>query len=103
MSEIVFVHGRSEERKGSVARKAEWIAAWTTGLKKSALKIPIGEKDIQFPYYGETLYELVSGVSGDQAAEIVIRGTSGGQAQQQFVNAVILEVAERLKIEPERI
>lgn len=103
MKELVFIHGRSQEKKDSVALKAQWVAAWTAGLSKSSLKIPIAEKDIHFPYYGQTLYDLVKGVSEDQAAEIVIRGTRGGNAQQQFVNAVIFEIAEQLNIPPEKI
>lgn len=103
MKELVFIHGRSQEKKDSIALKAEWIAAWKEGLQKSNLQMPLAEKDIHFPYYGQTLYDLVSGVPADQAAEIVIRGTRGGRAQQEFVNSVIMEIADRLGMPAEQI
>ena len=103
MKELVFIHGRSQEKKDSGALKAEWIAAWKEGLQKSNLRMPLEEKDIRFPYYGQTLYDLVSGVPADEAAEIVIRGTRGSPAQQNFVNSVIMETADRLGMLPEEI
>ena len=103
MKELVFIHGRSQEKKSSIALKAAWIAAWKEGLDANGLHMPLAETDIHFPYYGQTLYDLVGGIAAAKAAAVVIRGTPGGEAEQQFVNAVLMETAEQLGIPPEEI
>ena len=50
-----------------------------------------------------TLYDLVGGMAAAKAAAVVIRGTHGGEAEQKFVNAVLMETAEQLGIPPEEI
>ena len=71
-AQLVFVHGRSQEHKDADALKQEWIEAWQRGLAKSGLSIPIPEHDIRFPFYGDTLYDLVTGVA--DPADVIIRG-----------------------------
>jgi hypothetical protein len=103
VKELVFIHGRSQEHKDAAKLKAEWIAAWKTGLQKSENQLPIAETAIHFPYYGDTLDDLVKNVPAEEAAKIVIKGHAGGRRQQDFVNAVLMEVAESLRISPEEI
>jgi hypothetical protein len=93
---LVFVHGRAQEQKDSVALKAEWIDAFRAGLAKSGLALPLAETDIKFPYYGQTLYDLVAGSTS--VAEVVVRGGGAADPEQQFQQAVIEEVQARLKI-----
>ena len=57
--QLVLVHGRSQEHKDSTALKAEWLDALHEGLAKSDLKLPIPEQDVRFPYYGDSLFDLV--------------------------------------------
>ena len=104
MKELVFIHGRSQENKDSIELKAEWIDAWKQGLDANGLTMPLAETDIHLPYYGQTLFDLVSGVPAAEAAEIIIRGGAGGStAEQAFVHAVLIETAEQLAIPPEEI
>ena len=103
MKELVFIHGRSQHKKDSIALKAQWIVAWKEGLDANGLPMPLAETDIHFPYYGQTLYDLVSGIPAAEAAEVIIRGTEGNVAEQAFVNAVLMETAEQLAIPPEEI
>lgn len=104
MKELVFIHGRSQENKDSIALKAEWIDAWKQGLDANGLQMPLAETDIHFPYYGQTLFDLVRGVPAAQAAEVIIRGADGGTpAEQAFVNAVLIETAAQLAIPQEEI
>lgn len=58
---LVFIHGRAQEGKDSVALKAEWVAALGKGLARSGLTLPMADADIRFPYYGDTLAQLVAG------------------------------------------
>ena len=59
-SSLVLIHGRAQEHKDAVALKCEWLEALRAGLAKSGLALPLSEGDIKFPYYGQTLYDLVS-------------------------------------------
>lgn len=88
---LVFVHGRAQEHKDSVALKAEWVGALRAGLAKSGLALPLAEADIKFPYYGQTLYDLVSDAS--DVANVVVRGTGAAVTdEQRFQQAVLEEV-----------
>ena len=99
-AQLVFVHGRAQEHKDSIALKAEWIGAWREGLGKSGLTVPIPETSIRFPYFGQTLYDLVA--QADQVAEVVIRGTAD-DAERRFQQAVLAEVQTELKITDEEV
>lgn len=90
--QLVFVHGRAQEHKEAVALKAEWIAAWAEGLRKSNLMIPIAESDIRFPYYGQTLYDLCEGLENQQIAEVIVRGDNADAAHKEFMRSVLEEV-----------
>jgi hypothetical protein len=94
MRELVLVHGRAQEHKDAAALKEEWLAALAEGLAKSGLKLPIGPDRVRFPYYGDTLYDLVAGVSPDDAAKVVVKGPAGevDPDMQAFVAAVLAEV-----------
>jgi hypothetical protein len=88
--QLVFVHGRSQEHKDAVALKGAWIAALREGLAKNRLDLPIPEADIRFPYYGETLFDLVS--DGPHVAEVIVRGPGTNDAERDFQRAVLQEV-----------
>lgn len=92
MRELVFVHGRAQEGKDSVALKKEWIDAWKAGLAKSGLSLPIPEDRIRFPYYGDTLDQLVSGADESTAADVVVRGVEGNKEEEEFIRAILQEI-----------
>ena len=71
---LVFVHGRSQQDKDSIALKSEWIENWRSGLAKTGLSLPLPEEDIRFPYYGDTLVQMAGDMSAEEAARIVARG-----------------------------
>lgn len=98
MRQLVFVHGRSQEHKDSKALKAEWVAAWKKGLDKSGLQMPVREEEIRFPYYGQTLYDLLNDIPAGEVADVVVRGDRADQAQQEFTRAIINEVARKAGI-----
>jgi len=93
MRELVFVHGRAQEHKNASALKAEWIESLEDGLSKSNLKLPIDEKQIHFPFYGDRLYGMTEGKLADAMADIIVRG-EGGHAEQEFTRAMLRELQE---------
>lgn len=92
MKELVFIHGRSQQDKDSIALKAEWIEAFAQGLSHSGLKVPIDETAIRFPYYGDTLAGLVGGRPVNEIAEVIVRGENTDQAEQSFQLEVLREI-----------
>jgi hypothetical protein len=101
--QLVFIHGRSQQHKDSVALKKEWVDAFAKGLEKSNLPMPIDEADIHFPYYGQTLFDLVDGANAEDAADIVVRGTGEDDAQKAFFQAVFEEVRQQEEIDEQML
>ena len=94
---IVFIHGRAQEHKDSIALKAEWLEALRNGLAKSHLELPLAEDRLKFPYYGQTLFDLVSNAAA--VADVVVRGTeSASKDEQRFQHAVLEEIQRELGI-----
>jgi hypothetical protein len=94
---IVLIHGRAQEHKDSIALKGEWLDAFRLGLSKSNLALPLPEDRIRFPYYGQTLFDLVSDAA--EVAEVVVRGTEpANRDEQRFQQAVLEEVRQALGI-----
>src|SRR4051794_29050487 len=87
---LVLVHGRSQQHKDADALKREWLASLEEGLAKSGLSLPVPESDIHFPFYGDTLIDLLEGKAADEAAEIVVRGGADAELRL-FVQQVIEE------------
>jgi hypothetical protein len=98
MRQLVFVHGRAQEHKDSVALKAEWIEAFEEGLAKNGLKLPIPEMAVRFPFYGDTLYDMAAGKSGDQAAEVIVRGTDTDGDEKRFTLELMEEIRQQAGI-----
>jgi len=96
--QLVLVHGRAQERKDSTALKAEWLEALQEGLAKSGLSLPIAESDVRFPFYGDTLYEMVDGKSADAAAAVVVRGEETADDERRFTRAVMEEIRRQAGI-----
>lgn len=103
MRQLIFVHGRSQENRDSVALKAEWVDAWKRGLAKSGLTNPLPDADIRFPYYGDTLVQMLAGLSADQAADIVVRGPAPGGEAEQMMREMIQEIATTQGISEEDV
>lgn len=103
MRQLVFVHGRAQENKDSIALKAEWIDALKEGLGKSNLDLPIDEHDIRFPFYGDTLYEMTNGKSADEAARVIVRGENADDDEKHFTRAIMEEIRQKAGITEARL
>jgi hypothetical protein len=82
--ELVFIHGRAQEHKDAVKLKSEWVEALKSGLGKSGLQVPTTDKSIRFPYYGQTLYDLIHDVA--DAADVIVRGDTPEDEKQFFLD-----------------
>jgi hypothetical protein len=96
--QLVLVHGRAQESQDSVALKAEWLGALSKGLAKSNLVLPISESEVRFPFYGDTLYDLVNGKSVDSAAAVIVRGEDTDDDEKRFTRALVEEMRKKLDI-----
>lgn len=94
MRQLILVHGRAQENKDGAQLKKDWIAAWEKGLAKSHLKNPLKDQDIHFPYYGDTLIQMVDGKSAAEAAEVVIKGAKPATtAEEAVMREMFTEIA----------
>lgn len=93
---LVFIHGRSQQDKNSIALKTEWVQSFQDGLRDVGLTIPIAETDIKFPYYGDTLRDLVTGAN--EVADVIVRGTGATQAEQEFIRGMLDEVLKQTTV-----
>jgi hypothetical protein len=99
---LVLIHGRSQENKDAQALKNEWIGCLRRGLAKSGKKLPIPESDIRFPYYGQTLYDLVRQVPLDEAAEVIVKGAKD-EARRKYTEAVLNEIRTKFDISDKKV
>jgi hypothetical protein len=60
--------------------------------------MPIAETDVRFPFYGDTLYDMVGGKSADAAAEVIVRGEEADDDEQRFTRAIMEEMREQAGI-----
>lgn len=109
MRDLVLVHGRAQQRHDSIKLKAAWIEAWERGLKRAGLARPLAADQIHFPYYGDTLDQLVAGKLPADAAQVVVRGVqpdNEGVAlsddEKAFIEAALMEQVGRYVADPDQ-
>lgn len=103
-TQLVFVHGRAQEHKDALTLKEEWVGAWTKGLSDLGLAMPLVDAQIRFPYYGQTLFDLVSGKDGaDVAAAVTKSAARNDAAEEAFVQSVLRETLRHSDISDAQI
>ena len=100
---LVLIHGRSQQNKDSVALKCEWLGALAEGLSKSGLSLPIPESEVRFPYYGDTLSQMVDGQSASESADVIVRGAGASDDEARFTKAVFEEIRQQSGITLEQL
>jgi hypothetical protein len=98
--QLVLVHGRSQQHKDAAELKRSWIEAWSKGLAKEGLQIPIDESAIRFPYYGDTLAGLLSG--GD-VPDVIVKGPDPSPEEREFLAAVLQEARTARQISDDQV
>jgi hypothetical protein len=92
--QLVLVHGRSQQGKDPMTLKGEWLDSLEQGLAKGGLTLPIPESDVRFPFYGDTLIDLLAGKTPAEAADVIIKGEAVDAELELFLQQVMREVEE---------
>ncbi|WP_386068973.1 hypothetical protein ACFJIW_03125 [Tahibacter sp. UC22_41] len=95
---LVFIHGRAQEHRDAQELKDSWVASLRKGMAKSGLELPIAERDIRFPYYGDALFDRVAGLPDDRVAQVIMRGAGQPADEREFVRAMLAEIAAELGV-----
>jgi hypothetical protein len=90
---VVFIHGRAQEDKDPVALKQTWEDAFDQGLANAGLSRPAG-LEVAFPYYGDTLDQLVDQLEAPLVADVVERGATQDDSEADFRGEFLAELAE---------
>jgi hypothetical protein len=94
---VVFVHGRAQEGKAVTDLANTWKNAALTGF--AAARLPaLAEFDTVFPYYGDLLFKLTDEATRKASDLVVERGAAASAPsaeEQEFIQAVVLEIAQR--------
>lgn len=102
---IVFVHGRSQERKSPAELERAWTNAAIEGMGAAGLP-PLPKWDVAFPYYGDLLFDLTEQAGREAFKDLVDRGAEASAPsaeEQQFTQDIILQMAQSKGITPEQI
>jgi len=93
MRQLIFVHGRAQQNKDAKSLKDAWIQAWEKGLQANGLNNPLADGDMRFPYYGDTLVQMVGGLPASEAAEVIVKGPPPPSAEEALMREMITEIA----------
>lgn len=90
MRKLVFVHGRAQEGKDPVQLRQTWINALKEGLAKNGLRLPIDERAIAFPFYGDRLDQIIA--ARDDDSTVLTRGRRGDELEIRFTRQLLDEM-----------
>jgi hypothetical protein len=94
MRELILIHGRSQQHKDGGELKKTWVAALQNGMANAGLQFQIDDTQIHFPYYGNTLVQMIDG--SQTVDSVVIKGGNDnvGDAEAQLMAQVVKEVLD---------
>lgn len=87
---LLFVHGIGQQGKNPVELKTEWQDILNEGLKSTGLKLPSGTS-IDFPFYGDKLFEFKSAAS-IPSDDVIAKGTGSDQQYEKFMRSALEEM-----------
>ncbi|MCX4826330.1 hypothetical protein OG883_42580 [Streptomyces sp. NBC_01142] len=94
MRELILLHGRSQQFKDAADLKEEWVQALRKGLANADVTLDVPDKQIRFPYYGDTLHRLAKDMPG-ATPDVIIKGYGEPSAgEQEFLAAVVAEAVK---------
>lgn len=113
MTALLFVHGRAQEMPAHLGRSdgavRGWVAekkrAWLAGLAKGLVlagQAPVAAKDVYFPFYGNTLVDLITAheTSGGRSPELEAAPVS--DAATATTEELLLDTAAELGFDAPR-
>ncbi len=93
MKKLILIHGRAQEGKDPVALQATWEEALDRGFRNAGLTRPAG-LEIAFPYYGDTLDDLVREIEAPLVADVAERGAEPDADEATFREEFLQELAD---------
>lgn len=102
---LVFIHGRAQEKKVAASLQATWTDAFLQGLRNIGAIEPPG-LEINFPYYGDLLFEETEKQVLADNAELKERGpqAQGPSAEErEFFESLVIPAAHLNGITDEEI
>jgi hypothetical protein len=92
MRELIFIHGRSQQDKDPQELKDTWVSALQNGMKDAGLTLDLDPAHIHFPYYGNTLIQLIDG--SQTVDSVIVKGGKDnvGDAEAALMAQVVEEV-----------
>lgn len=93
---LVMVHGRSQQHKDPATLEKKWRDALTYGLARGDAELAPAVEFV-FPYYGDTLDELVHALDAPPVAEAITRG-GADEADERLRGEILQEIAAGLGI-----
>ncbi|MEB2777462.1 hypothetical protein SYJ56_19260 [Algoriphagus sp. D3-2-R+10] len=94
---LIFIHGRAQQGKDPKKLKKLWIDTLIKGLEKSNLSLPIQENQIYFPFYGDSLNDLIF-KRNRPIEEIVKKGGEAHSKDDEFFHDFLMEVSKNANI-----
>jgi hypothetical protein len=89
---LILIHGRAQQGKDPVVLQRTWEDAFEEGLRNAGLARPPGVT-VEFPYYGDTLDDLVRQLDTPLVADVIKRGAKQDDAEASFRGEFLEEVA----------
>ncbi len=91
MRTLVLVHGRAQQGKDPATLKREWLEALNNGFAAADVELDLPDDRVRFPYYGDTLAQLVEG--SQSPAEVIVMSPGAGldAEEKQFIGAAVAD------------
>lgn len=102
MVNVLLVHGRSRPLFGQQRTREQWLVALHSGFDAADLPMPVRDEDIQLPWYGDSLTQLVGGAPRAEAERVSLRGDMPSD-ERAFVMDVVTQVARDYDFTPEQL
>jgi hypothetical protein len=103
MRELILIHGRSQQGKDAAELKKTWVASLHEGMQKAGLQLDIDDSQIHFPYYGDTLIQLID--KAETVDSVVVKGGKDtvGDVEAQLMAQVVKELLDARGITPAQV
>ena len=102
---IVFIHGRSQEKKSPADLQKQWTDALYEGMRRAALPEP-KDIDIVFPYYGDDLFKETDKADREAFRILMDRGAEAASPPAEelaFTQDILREMAHSKGITDEEM
>jgi hypothetical protein len=90
---LIFIHGRAQEGKDPKVLQDLWQRTLEKGFDKAGLTWPPGVR-VEFPFYGDTLDDLVKKLNSPLVDDVIRRGAKQDTTEADFRGELLYEIAQ---------